>query len=125
MQTQKEGFLAGLERATKNHREKTAVVYLGTSFSFGQLDEMVSRFATGLCSLGIGDNDKVMLYMSNCPQWIIAYLAVVKIGALLFRHPLFTPFMRFRIKSTIPAPRLSFALIPILDMHFPHCKPAA
>lgn len=93
MQTEQEGLLANLERATHNFSEKTAIVYLGTKFSYGHLDEMVNRFASALNSVGIGKNDKVMLYMGNCPQWIIAYIAVMKIGGVVVpTSPIYTPY---------------------------------
>ncbi|MCK7480666.1 MAG: AMP-binding protein [Candidatus Moduliflexus flocculans] len=43
---------------------------------------LVDKFATGLSSLGVKKGDKVMLYISNCPQWLIANYAINRIGAI-------------------------------------------
>lgn len=59
-----------------------AVVYLGEKYSFAKLKELTERFATAVDALGIHDNDKVILYLPNCPQWIIAYFGLQKIGAV-------------------------------------------
>jgi long-chain acyl-CoA synthetase len=64
------------------HRGRRAVVYLGEVLTYGDLFEGVECFSTGLLSLGIKERDKVILYMPNTPQWIIAWLSVQKIGAV-------------------------------------------
>lgn len=61
--------------------QKTAVVYLGTSFSYGRLLRDVQKMAASLQLLGLGQGDKVILYIPNSIQWIIAWLAVQWIGA--------------------------------------------
>jgi long-chain acyl-CoA synthetase len=61
---------------------KTALIYLGQKFSYGSLERMIDKFATGLSNLGVKKGDKVMLYISNCPQWLIANFAINRIGAI-------------------------------------------
>lgn len=71
----------------------TALIYLGQKFSYGSLERMVDKFATGLSSLGVKKGDKVMLYISNCPQWLIANYAINRIGAITVPvSPIYTTF---------------------------------
>lgn len=88
-----EEVINGFERIAEAFPEKIALYYLGEKFNYGKLRELIYRFATALWDLGVKNNDKVMLYISNCPQWIIAYLAIQKIGAVpVPTSPIYTPF---------------------------------
>jgi len=51
-------------------------------FTYGQLNEEVSKFANGLKSLGVKKGDKVMIYLPRIPEQFIAMLACLKIGAV-------------------------------------------
>jgi len=59
----------------------TALYYLGERYSYGKLSMLIDRFAAGLVKIGVRPQDRVMLYIPNCPQWIIANFAINKIGA--------------------------------------------
>ncbi len=61
----------------------TAVLYLGELLSFSQLQNLSERFAGALTDLGVKKGDKVMIYLSNCIQWIISFLGIQKIGAVI------------------------------------------
>jgi long-chain acyl-CoA synthetase len=71
------------EQMSARYPEKTAVIYLGEQFSFFQLHDLSERFAGALVDLGVKKGDKVMIYISNCIQWVIAFLGIQKIGAVL------------------------------------------
>ncbi len=68
---------------TDTYPDKTAVVYLGEHFSYKRLQNLSERFAAGLRSLGVEKGDKVLLYIPNCIQWVVAYLGIQKAGAVL------------------------------------------
>lgn len=70
------------ERSCEKWPENPALVYLGETFSYKRLRELISRFATALHHLGVEDNDRVMLYIPNCPQFLVAYFAAQRIGAI-------------------------------------------
>jgi long-chain acyl-CoA synthetase len=65
------------------HAEADALIYLGTRFRYGWLKDAVERFATALARLGVIQGDRVLLYLGNCPQWIIANFAIQRIGAVV------------------------------------------
>jgi long-chain acyl-CoA synthetase len=88
-----EEVISGFEKIAENYPDKTAIIYLGEKFSYSELKELIDRFATALYELGIRDNDKVMLYIPNCPQWLIGYFAIQKIGAVVVpTSPIYTPY---------------------------------
>lgn len=71
------------EQAVRKYPDHTALVFLGQRFSFVKLKELSDRFATGLHQLGIGKGDRIMLYLSNSAQLVVAYLAAQKLGAVV------------------------------------------
>jgi acetyl-CoA synthetase len=67
--------------------DKPAIVWEGDDgqsrmLSYAELDAEVNRLANGLKALGIGDGDRVGLFLPMSPEAAIATLAVVKIGAI-------------------------------------------
>lgn len=70
----------------------TALVYLGERFTYARLADLIDRFASGLWALGVRPQDKVMVYLPNCPQWVIAYYGAQRIGAVPVPvSPIYTP----------------------------------
>jgi acetoacetyl-CoA synthetase len=50
--------------------------------SWGELREQVAACAAGLRELGVGRGDRVVAYMPNVPEAIVAFLATASIGAV-------------------------------------------
>lgn len=71
------------DRMSERYPDKTAVIYLGQRFSFSHLRDLGERFAGALLDLGVNKGDRVMIYIPNCIQWVIAFLGIQKIGAAL------------------------------------------
>ena len=69
--------------AVMKWKNKTAIVFYGKKLDYVEIGDKVDRFATALCELGVKKGDKVALYMLNCPQFLIAYFAALKAGAVL------------------------------------------
>lgn len=85
-------LIEGLERAAQRHPHRTALVYLGEHTTYARLMEFIDRFAAGLHALGIRRDDRVMLYLPNCPQFLIAYFGAQRIGAIPVPvSPIYTP----------------------------------
>ncbi len=80
------------EKVSRDFSEKTALVYLGKKYSFFQLHEAVESLASNLHRLGVAKGSKAILYLSNCPQWVIAWFALMRIGAVAVPiSPIYTP----------------------------------
>ncbi len=71
------------DRMSEKYPDRPAVIYLGESFSYRRLRELSERFAGGLSSMGIGHGDRVMIYIANSVQWVIAFLGIQKLGAVI------------------------------------------
>ena len=70
-----------LEVSATRYPEKTAMVYYGSEISYRRLVEEVNRFAGYLTQLGIGRGERILLYMQNSPQFVIAYYAILRANA--------------------------------------------
>ena len=65
-----------------DRKEKVALAFKEETFTFGQLDFRSDRTAALLQSKGIGEGDRVCLYLENCIEFIDLYLACLKLGAI-------------------------------------------
>jgi long-chain acyl-CoA synthetase len=74
---------AGFEESCRKFPDRTALIYLGERFSYAKLGRLVDRFAAGLLEIGVKPKGKVLLYLRNCPQWVIANYAINKIDAVV------------------------------------------
>ena len=71
---------------------KPALVYLGKTYSYAELCEAAENLASNLYHQGIRRCDKVMLYLPNSPQWVVAWFALLRIGAVPVPiSPIYTP----------------------------------
>ena len=88
-----EPLISSFERACEKYPDKPAIIYIGERFSYRKLKELIDRFATALYDLGVRENDKVMLYIPNCPQFLIGYFGVQQAGAIPVPvSPIYTPY---------------------------------
>ena len=51
-------------------------------FSYGELQDLVSRFAGGLKARGIQKGDRVLIYMPMIPEAVVGMLACARLGAV-------------------------------------------
>lgn len=87
-----EPLIEGFYRACENHRDRTALIYLGEKLTYRRLKEYILRFAAALHDLGVRRGDRVMLYIPNCPQFLICYLGTQVIGGVpVAISPVYTP----------------------------------
>ena len=60
----------------------TALVFLGERYSYRQLEVWSEALAGALARRGVGAGDRVIVYTPHCPQWIVTWLAVQRVGAV-------------------------------------------
>lgn len=72
-----------LSETTTSFPEREAIVYQGRRLTYRELNDTVDRLARGLIELGVGKGEKVGLWMPNVPEWVIAYFAIARIGAVV------------------------------------------
>jgi long-chain acyl-CoA synthetase len=72
-----------LPEAARRFGDNTALIVQDEAFSFSELESMSNRVANGLVSVGVVPGDRVTLYGANCWEWIVAYYAIAKAGAVV------------------------------------------
>ena len=60
-----------------------ALVHAGAVVSWKALAERVERFAAGLRAAGVSAGDVVAVQLPNIPEFVVAYLAVCRLGAVM------------------------------------------
>jgi len=81
-----------IDEAVKKWGDTTAVVFYGRKMKHREIHELSLRFATAMHELGVKKGDRVAILLPNCPQFIIAYLGILRLGAVASAvSPLYTP----------------------------------
>lgn len=62
--------------------DRTALVFLGERYRYAEVDRAAGALAGALARRGVGTGDRVMIYAPHCPQWVLAWIAVQKLGAV-------------------------------------------
>ena len=78
-----EATFSRFDQMSERYPDRTAVIYLGERFSYRRLRALSERFGGALTDLGVEKGDRVIIYISNCVQWVIAFLGIQKIGAVI------------------------------------------
>ncbi len=71
-----------LDRAADIHPEKEAFVDRKTRLTYGEARENTNKLAIGLMDLGIQPLDRVLVQLPNWHEFVFAYFALQKIGAI-------------------------------------------
>ena len=78
--------------SARDHPDAPALQFFGRTTSYRSLHEQIERAAAGLRDLGVKAGDPVAIVLPNCPQHIVAFYAILRLGAVVVEHnPLYTP----------------------------------
>ena len=81
-----------VEHSAEEYGANVALEFFGATTTYASLAEQVARAAEGLRLLGVQKGDPVALVLPNAPQHIVAFYAVLRLGAIVVEHnPLYTP----------------------------------
>ncbi len=72
-----------LESAADWVPRRIATVFYGKTLTYRQLEAKANQFARGLRNCGVSAGDRVQIVLPNTPQFIIAYYAILKLGAVV------------------------------------------
>jgi len=73
-----------LRETTKKVPTRAAILDpSGLTLTYEELNRQVDRLARGMLELGVEKGDKVGLWMPNIPEWVVAYFAIARIGAVV------------------------------------------
>ena len=87
------GSLYDLVRGSaEQYGDHVALEFFERTTTYAELRDQIERAAEGLRLLGVQKGDPVALVLPNCPQHIVAFYAVLRLGAIVVEHnPLYTP----------------------------------
>jgi long-chain acyl-CoA synthetase len=72
-----------LARSAARFGAKPALVAAGRTFTYRQLHDLCDRAAGGLREVGVRPGDRVSLYSPNRWEWVVAYHAALRAGAVV------------------------------------------
>src|SRR5690625_848912 len=79
------------QEAIRRGGDAVALEFFGRETSYSALGDQIARAAEGLRQLGVKAGDRVALILPNCPQHVIAFYAILRLGAVVVEHnPLYT-----------------------------------
>ena len=76
-------FGSALRRSASLYPDRCALSGMGQRVSFAELDRASDELAHGLADLGVGRGDQVAIWVTNCPDWVICWMACARLGAVL------------------------------------------
>ena len=72
--------------------ESVATAFQGAHLTYAQIKEQADKVATVLVRFGVKQGDRIGIMLPNCPQYIIATFAILRLGAIVVNiNPLYTP----------------------------------
>jgi long-chain acyl-CoA synthetase len=91
-----------LEEMAQKYPDHPAMIFKDRAVSFREFNTAVDRFAAALQQLGVKRGDRVAVHLLNCPQFPIAYYAILRIGAVVVPcNPVYTAReMRHQLKDS-------------------------
>ena len=111
-----------LRTASTFQPSKAATWFYGAEITYNELYLKVTRLANVLVEQGIKKGDRVGILLPTCPQFVIAYWAILMAGAVVVNlNPLYTKDeLSFLFKDSSPAGLVTYdALVPVVK---PLCK---
>lgn len=69
--------------AARRYGDKPAVIATDRTLTFAQLDRLSTQLAIQLRAQGMAPGDRVTLWMENGWRWMVAYYAILKLGAVV------------------------------------------
>ncbi|HSO10611.1 MAG TPA: AMP-binding protein, partial [Desulfoprunum sp.] len=74
-----------LDATVARYPDNDAIVYVDRNFrlTYRQFQQAVDDLAKGLMALGVQKGEKVAIWATNIPNWVILQFATAKIGAIL------------------------------------------
>ncbi|MGQ9426700.1 long-chain fatty acid--CoA ligase [Gilvimarinus sp. F26214L] len=73
-----------LDITTRRYADRTAIKFFGNDISYRKLYDDVDALAGWLQQVGgVQKGDRVLLYMQNCPQFVMGYYAILRADAVV------------------------------------------
>jgi long-chain acyl-CoA synthetase len=80
-----------LEEDARKYPDTPCTIFKGAKITYREMDEITDRLAAGLADIGVKKGDRVGIFMPNTPQFVMAYFAILKLGAVVVAtNPLYS-----------------------------------
>ncbi|MFQ5942792.1 MAG: long-chain fatty acid--CoA ligase [Anaerolineales bacterium] len=80
-----------LEQSAREFPDRPCSIFKGAVITYREMNELTDRLAAGLAARGVKKGDRVAIFMPNSPQFVIAFYAILKAGAVVVAtNPLYT-----------------------------------
>ena len=81
-----------LEESARTYPGNPCTIFRGAVIPYEEMDQITDRLAAALVDMGVEKGDRVGIFMPNTPQFVMAYFAILKAGAVVVAtNPLYTP----------------------------------
>jgi long-chain acyl-CoA synthetase len=81
-----------LDEAARLCPERLCIIFKGETRSYREVAAQTDCLAAALFALSIRKGERVGICMPNCPEFVLAYFAILKAGAVVVAtNPLYTP----------------------------------
>ncbi len=81
-----------LTMAAEKFPNNTAIIFFDHKMTYRELDTAATKFAAALQGLDVKKGDRVMIYMPNTPQFVIAFYGILRAGAIVVpTNPQYVP----------------------------------
>ena len=85
-----EPLTATLDRAVERHGRRSCIDFLGKTYTYRRVGDLVDRAASGFQALGVARGVQVGILLPNTPYFVICYYAVLKAGGTVVNfNPLY------------------------------------
>ncbi len=71
-----------LRHWAREQPDKTAIIYYGRAISYAELDALSDHCVAVLAGHGVRQGDPVAVFMQGCPQFLVVFYALMKLGAV-------------------------------------------
>lgn len=72
-----------LEISARRYPDRTAIIFYDAPMTYSRLFREVEAMAGYLQAQGVAKGDRVLLYMQNSPQYVVAYYAILRADAVV------------------------------------------
>ncbi len=84
-------LFALLDDSVARYPTNESIDFLGKTYTYSEVGDMVTHAAAGFQELGVGKGVKVGLFLPNCPQFVVAYFGILKAGGTVVNYsPLYS-----------------------------------
>jgi len=83
---------SAFETVVRRRGGHSAIIYLGTRYSYEKVKELSDRLAAALVDNGLMPGQRVIMYIPNSIQWVVSWLGIQRAGGVCVPiTPIYTP----------------------------------